>query len=145
MAGFQASVEVNRPVEQVFAFVSDLEHDPPWSGAAEVRRTTPGAIGIGTTFRQHDRVLGRRLELALEVIGYQPQHEITLKTTVGRLSFVGTRMVESLDEGSSRVTFLGGGHAEGVWRLTEPLLAAVGTRRLRAQLTRLKQVLEEQS
>ena len=144
MAGFEASVVVSRPVEEVFEFVSDLEHDPPWSGAAEVHRTTPGAIGIGTTFRQRDRFLGRRMELTLEVIDYRPPQQITLKATSGRLSLVGTRMVEPWDEGSSRVTFLGGGHAKGPLRLTEPLLAAAGARRLRTQLARLKQVLEEQ-
>jgi hypothetical protein len=32
MAQFKQSVLINRPVEQVFAFVSDLENDPPWSG-----------------------------------------------------------------------------------------------------------------
>jgi uncharacterized protein YndB with AHSA1/START domain len=59
MARFKLSGVINRPVEQVFAFVSDLENDPPWSGAAEMRRTSPGPVGIGTAFRQRDRFLGR--------------------------------------------------------------------------------------
>jgi hypothetical protein len=65
MARFKQSVVINRPVEQVFVFVSDLENDPPWSGAAGMRRTSPGPVGIGTTFRQRDRFLGRRLDLTL--------------------------------------------------------------------------------
>jgi hypothetical protein len=73
MARFKQSVVINRPVEQVFAFVSDLENDPPWSGAAEMRRTSPGPVGIGTTFQQRDRFLGRRLELTLRWSATNPR------------------------------------------------------------------------
>ena len=144
MAGFKQSVVINRPVKQVFAFVSDLENDPPWSGAAEMRRTSPGPVGIGTTFQPRDRLLGRRLELTLRVVGYEPNRKITLRTTSKRLSFAGTRMVEPVGEDATRVTFVGGGRAGGVWRLAEPLLVAVGGPRLRTQLGRLKRLLESQ-
>ena len=144
MARFKQSVVINQPVERVFAFVSDLENDPPWSGAAEMRRTSPGPVGVGTTFQQRDRLLGRRLELTLRVVGYEPNRKVTLKTTSERLSFAGTRMVEPVGQGGSRVTFVGGGQAGGVWRLAEPLLAAVGGLRLRTQLGRLKRLLESQ-
>jgi uncharacterized protein YndB with AHSA1/START domain len=144
MAQFKQSVVINRPVEQVFAFVSDLENDPPWSRAAELCRISPGPVGVGTTFRQRDRLLGRRLELTLQVVDYEPNHKVTLQTTSRGLSFAGTRMVEPVGQGATRVTFVGGGRAGGVWRPVEPLLAAVGGRRLRTQLGRLKRLLESQ-
>jgi hypothetical protein len=53
-------------------------------------------------------------------------------------------MVEPVGEDATRVTFVGGGRAGGVWRLAEPLLAAVGERRLRNQLGQLKRLLESQ-
>ncbi|HYY80516.1 MAG TPA: SRPBCC family protein [Actinomycetes bacterium] len=126
MARFRQSVVINRPVEQVFAFISDLENDPPWSGAAEMRRTSPGPVGVGTTFQQRDRLLGRRLELTLRVVGYEPDRKVTVSTTSRRLSFSGTRMVEPVGQGVTRVTFVGGGRAGGLGRPAEPLLAAVG-------------------
>jgi uncharacterized protein YndB with AHSA1/START domain len=144
MAGFKQSVVINRPVDRVFAFVSDLENDPPWSGAAEMRRTSAGPLGIGSTFRQRDRFLGRSLDLILEVVGYEPNHKITLKTSSGFLSFTGTRLVEPDGDSATRVTFVGSGHAGNGWKLAEPVLAALGGRRLRTQLSRLKQVLEAQ-
>jgi hypothetical protein len=64
-------------------FVSDLESDPPWSAAAELRRISPGPVDIGTTFRQRDRFLGRRLELTVQVVDYEPIHKVTLQTTSG--------------------------------------------------------------
>lgn len=144
MAEFEQSVVINRPVEEVFAFVSDLENDPPWTAAEEIRQTSQGPIRIGTTFRQCDRFLGRRLNLTLEVTGFEPNRSIGLTTTSGPLSFTGTRIVEPVGNDATRVTFVGGGHAHGLWRLVEPLMAALGARRLRTQLGRLKRLMEAQ-
>jgi uncharacterized protein YndB with AHSA1/START domain len=143
-ARFKQSVVINRPVDQVFAYVSDLENDPPWTGAAELRRTSQGPIGVGTTYQQRDRILGRPLDLALEVVGYQPNHKITLKTTSGLLSFAGSRIFEPVGDAATRVTFTGGGRAHGVFKLAEPLLVAAGQRRLRTQFRNLKDLLEAQ-
>ena len=142
MAEFKQSVVINRPVEDVFAFVSNLENDPPWTGAVEMRRTSQGPIGIGTTFSQQDRFLGRRLDLTLEVVGYEANHTIALETTSGALSFGVTRIVEPVGDTATNVIFVGVGHVHGVQRLAEPLLAAMGGRRLRIQLGRLKQLME---
>lgn len=108
MAEFEQSVVINRPVEEVFAFVSDLENDPPWTAAEEIRQTSQGPIRIGTTFRQCDRFLGRRLNLTLEVTGFEPNRSIGLTTTSGPLSFTGTRIVEPVGNDATRVTFVGG-------------------------------------
>jgi hypothetical protein len=145
MAKFDESVVIQRPVKQVFAFVSNPENDPPWTSAAEMHRTSDGPIGIGTTFQQRDRFLGRRLDLPLEVVGYETNHSITVKTTSRLLSLEGTRIVDPVGDDATRVTFVGNGHAHGMWKLVQPLLAAMGGRRLRAQLARLKQLLEGQS
>jgi len=52
MVEFEECVVINRPAKEVFAFISNLENDPPWTKAAEARRTSDGPIGVGTTFRQ---------------------------------------------------------------------------------------------
>jgi hypothetical protein len=142
MATFDESVVIHRPLEEVFAFVSNLENDPPWSSATEIRQTSDGPIGTGTTFRQRDRFLGRPVDLRLEVVAYETNHSITLSSASGLLSLEGTRIVEPLADTATRVTFKGRGHARGVLKFAEPLLAAVGHRRLRTQLRKLKELLE---
>lgn len=144
MAGLQHSVVINRPPAEVFSFVSDLENDPQWGLSAQVRRTSPGPVGLGTTFRQRDRILGRPLELSMEVVGYQPNHQITVRAGSRRLSLAGARTVEPVGAAATRLTFTGGGHAGGLLRLAEALLVAAGRRRLRRQLGDLKHLLEVQ-
>ena len=145
MARFEQSVVISQPAERVFAFVSDFENDPLWSGVVQVRRISPGPVGAGTAFRLRQRFLGRDIDVVLEVAGYEPGRAITVKTTSGRfLSMTGTRLVEAAGDGT-RLTFSGTGRTRGWLRPLEPLLAmAAGGHRLRTQLARLKQYLETQ-
>ena len=146
MARFKQSVMINQPAERVFAFVSDFENDPPWSGVTQVRRTSQGPLGVGTTFQVRQRFLGRHLDVELEVVRYEPSRVITVKTTSSRfLSMTGTRLVEPAGE-TTQVTFLGTGHTRGLLKPLEPLLAAAaGGHRLQTQLARLRQCLETQT
>lgn len=45
------SITINRPVAEVFAYVSDVSNEPAWhTDVLEARQTSEGPIGIGTTF-----------------------------------------------------------------------------------------------
>jgi len=142
MVRFVEHVVINRPATEVFTFISDPENDPPWAAATTIRRTSQGPIGIGTTYRQTARFMGRDLELAFQVVGYEPNHSIAVTAMSGPLSLEGSRTVDPVGDNASRVTASGGGHARGVLKLAEPLFAAIGARQLRGQLTRLKELLE---
>jgi uncharacterized protein YndB with AHSA1/START domain len=53
MATFQNTVTIRRPVEDVFAFLADFENVPRWNKAIlRTRKTSPGPVGVGTTYRQ---------------------------------------------------------------------------------------------
>ena len=53
MAGqFEATVEIDRPVEEVFAFLADGENDPKFSPRVlEMEKVTDGPTGVGTVYR----------------------------------------------------------------------------------------------
>ncbi|GGO84213.1 SRPBCC family protein [Wenjunlia tyrosinilytica] len=53
MAGrFEATVEIDRPVEEVFAFLADGENDPKFSPRVlEIAKTTDGPTAVGTVYR----------------------------------------------------------------------------------------------
>ena len=142
MAGLRQSVVINRPPAEVFEFVSDLENDSQWGLTTQTRRTSPGPLGVGTTFRQRDRFLGRPLELSMEVVGFEPNHQMAIRATSRLLSLAGDRTVEPVGAAATRLTLTGGGHARGMLKLAEPLLVAAGRRRLRRQLDDLKHLLE---
>jgi NAD(P)-dependent dehydrogenase (short-subunit alcohol dehydrogenase family) len=71
MTVLHETVEVNRPVEEVFAYVSDFTTTAEWDATAiSARKLTAGAIGVGTQF---------------EVICALPVGSVTLLYTVRKL------------------------------------------------------------
>jgi uncharacterized protein YndB with AHSA1/START domain len=53
VATFENSVLIRRPIEDVFAFLSDFEHVPKWNYAiVETRKVAEGPIGVGTIYHQ---------------------------------------------------------------------------------------------
>ena len=52
MAGrFEGTAVIDRPIEQVFAFLADGENDPKFSPRVqEIRKTTDGPVGVGTVY-----------------------------------------------------------------------------------------------
>ena len=48
MARFETSVTIDRPVEEVWKFITDLSNMPKWSNILESKQTSPGPMGVGT-------------------------------------------------------------------------------------------------
>jgi hypothetical protein len=70
--GFSGSAVIDRPIDEVFAFLADGTNDPKFSPRVqEIRKTTDGPVGVGTVFESTVKDAGmkssRRFELtALE-------------------------------------------------------------------------------
>ena len=58
---FEASVRIQRPVEEVFAYVSDPENFPHWNSAVRtVRPTSASRDAVGSTYTiTRDLPIGR--------------------------------------------------------------------------------------
>jgi hypothetical protein len=80
----------------------------------------------------------------MEMVDYQPNHQLTVRASSRWLALAGARTVEPVGAGATVLTLTGGGHAHGPLKLAEPLLVAVGRRRLRRQFDNLKHLLEVQ-
>lgn len=83
MISFQNSVVVARPVDEVFAYLADLEHVPEWNHAIEeTRKITPGPVGVGSRYRQR-RSLPRPGEEVVEVTALEPTDRLSVAGALG--------------------------------------------------------------
>jgi uncharacterized protein YndB with AHSA1/START domain len=65
---FENTVMIARPIEDVFAFLSDLENIPKWNYAiVETRKVSEGPVGVGTVYHQV-RSVPSRSEERLDVV-----------------------------------------------------------------------------
>ena len=107
MAQASYSVTINRPIEDVFAFIADGERCPEWRpGVIDIKRIS--GEGVGTKYAQGvSGLMGRRIAADYEVTVFQPSSWLEFETTTGParphgrydLAAVagGTRLTFSLD------------------------------------------------
>jgi len=80
MIRLQETIDVARPVEDAFFYASDFGNIAQWDpGVAESRRTSRGAIGVGTTFAVLVRFGPRRIPMDYSITAYDPPHRVVLE------------------------------------------------------------------
>src|SRR5262245_21494645 len=142
MAKLEIDTVINRPVEEVFAFLSNPENYPKWvSGTSEVKITSEGPIGVGTTYRSVVTFLGRRIEGEIEFTEYEPNRGYALKTISGPFPLEDSVTFERV-EGGTRVSETHVGEVGGFFKLAEPLLISLVKRQFEAEYANRKDPLE---
>ncbi len=142
MINVEASIIISRPIEEVFAYVSDFRNTAQWqSGIVDVRQTSEGPVGKGTQLIFVRTFLGRKLEGASEVVEHEPPTKNTLQSTSGPLPFTVSQIFEPTPEGT-KVTLVFEMHPGGVFALAESLMARSLKRSAEADLGNLKDLLE---
>lgn len=140
----ERSVMIRRPVEEVFAYVSDLRHSAEWqAGVSEVKKVTEGPLGVGTRFLAVRTFMGRKLQLSSQFVTYEPNRMVVFRFS-GSIPGEGSYVFESTVEGTS-VTSRVEMQPRGFARVAEPLIAASLRRQMEANLPALRDLLEEQA
>ena len=142
MIHIEESITINRPIEEVFAYVSDFRTTSQWqTGVVDVRLTPEGPVGVGTRATFVRVFLGRRLEMAVEMVEYQPPTKQAFKTISGPMPGTVPRCFEATTEGTT-VSQVIEGQAGGVFAMAEPLVARSLSRGVKASFGDLKDLLE---
>jgi carbon monoxide dehydrogenase subunit G len=145
MARAEASVTIDRPVEEVFAFMSNPENDEQWaSGISDVAKTSEGPPTIGTTYRGVIRFLGQRLEWTSEVTKYQPSEAVVFSVSGGPLQLEETVSFEPVDEGT-KVDVVYEGDPGGLFELGSRVVVRMWQGQMEGDLAKLKGILEAQA
>ncbi len=136
------SVEIDLPLEEVFAFVSDPLNDPYWETAllSEQDLGSPKAVGSGAT--RVRKLLGPPFESTAQITDFELNRKIGVRGSSGPLPFEGGWTFEPFGSGT-RVTFVGEIRANGPSKATEPVFARLLKEDAEANLGNLKDVLED--
>lgn len=141
MINFTNTLHINRPVDEVYAYLSDLEHTPEWNWAInETRKTTPGPATVGTRYRQTRSVPQPGTEI-LEVTALETNEHIEVEGTLAQFA---ARLTYHLDErdGGTELTNTVNLEASGAVRLIAPALRNRINRAVADNLNELRNRLE---
>lgn len=140
----EVSIVIQRPLEEVFAYMDDVSHEPEWQPQLiEAEQTPPGPSRAGTRRRYVTEFLGKRLENTYVVLGHEPNRRVVLQTTPDSALEASSEIRWEEVDGGTRVTIILEGRAKGPLRFVpDALLEASFDRELRSALARLKEQLE---
>src|SRR5437667_12021854 len=94
------SIEINRPPEEVFAYLDQLERHPEWqSTLVSSKVETEGPPRVGTRVVDRRKVPGGEREIPYEITEHDPPRRSSFRGTKGPVRPVGTVLVEPLDDG----------------------------------------------
>jgi carbon monoxide dehydrogenase subunit G len=143
MSRYSHSVEIGRPVEEVFAFVTDPACYPRWQPSlVSVEPDRPGPILLGSEATEVRRFLGRELETTWTCVEHEPCTRSAIECADGPVPFRGTFELQPSDGGT---VFTWTVETWGVAaRLGGPLAGLATKRELAANASRLKALLEEE-
>jgi ligand-binding SRPBCC domain-containing protein len=136
-------VQIARPVEDVFAYVTDLDKLHEWQpNVVSVTNETGGALKQGSRLREVRKgPLGRDVSSLVEVSAFEPNRRFNLRILEGPLPIDGSHTFSAENDGT-RIDFTAEGRPGGPMRLLEPLLARVLKRQFKEYYAALKRNLE---
>ena len=139
----EESVEINRPLQEVFNYVSDVGNYPEWMAhALEVRKDTPGPPQQSNSFVVAIKSVGRRFETPYERTAYEADRRYTDRAVGGPIP--NQQWHSDFQEVPSGTLFTRAVDVEsgGLLKLLQPLQKRAAERQLRKDLKTLKGVVE---
>jgi uncharacterized protein YndB with AHSA1/START domain len=141
MASFEIAVEIDRPVEEVFQYFTDVARMPEWNGMVEKLTPSEHPIRVGSTAQLVVRLLGRRIEATQEILEYELNRRVVVRTPAP-IAVTDTFVFEPLGAGRTRLSYSTVGEVSGFFKLADPIVARVAKKQFTAQLETLKELLE---
>ncbi len=145
MARFEESVTINRPVEDVFTYATDIKSWPQWhESIVEAEQTSEGPVGVGTTFKAKAHMEGRTMEFTGKMTEYDPYTLSDKVMDYGNFIIDDTLMFDPTD-GGTRFTMVYDVKVRGLAKLMSSRINSGAYEELKQAVSTLKAVLETKS
>jgi carbon monoxide dehydrogenase subunit G len=139
----ESSTRIERPRDEVFDFLTDVNNLPAWqSGVTEARSLSEAPVRIGFQFKETAKVGPWKLRNVCIVTDLKTNERYAFQVrSSGPIDCDVTFDLQPVT-GGTRLTVTGKGRLKGVWRLMQPMLAREMRKGTQAELTTLRQLLE---
>ncbi|HUF39731.1 MAG TPA: SRPBCC family protein [Anaerolineales bacterium] len=138
---WQSTITIHRPVETVFAFVTDAEGGTKWHRANRITPVSPGPIQLGSTYRVEGRFLFWTFDSLSEVTAFEPDRLVEYSSDAGMYAYTLRYELERTESGT-RFTEIGVANPKGMLKFAIRLFAGGAKRNSKRGLELLKTELE---
>ena len=141
MIQHEVTIHLNRPVEQVFAFLMDTGKLSTWqSSLIKTEQITEGPLRAGSRFREVRRLGRRESEIQGEITVFEPNKRFETKTLTKPQVTVSYSF--EAEDGGTRLKHKFVMLTSGLMRLLEPLIAGSIKKEYASDFETLKRILE---
>jgi len=113
---------VDTPVDTVFEYLSDFTHTNDWDpGTVETRRTA-GNGGVGTTYANRSRFMGREVDLTYETTQLERPTKVQFRGRNKSATATDTLTFSPTDDGGTQVHYRADFEFGPLVRLVAPLV-----------------------
>ncbi len=143
MLTWENSIFINRSPKEVWDFLSNPANEPQWqSGTESAEWTSESPPGVGSTQRGIGKILGRKIDLPIEVTAWDPPNELGRKSVGGSIQAESTIKLEPREDGT-HLSVRYQGEVGGFFKIAEGLVGKQLEKQTAANFEALKLVLEE--
>lgn len=146
MAGqFEATIEIDRPVEEVFAFLADGDNDPKFSPRVQkIAKTTDGPTAVGTVYSSTVKDAGFTTKREFRITEFEPSARIRWAETSKNLVTAreGGYDFATVGEGKTRLRVFNVLEGHGVGKLFAGLALSAARKDADAFARRIKTAIE---
>ena len=141
MIQHEVTLHLNRPVDQVFAFLTEYQNLRSWqSNLVENEQLTEGPLRVGTRFREVRRTGPGQSEIQGEITDFEPNKRLSTRTTTKPQVTVSYFLERESD--GTRLSYQFVMLTSGLMRLLEPMIAGSIKKDTEMDFQKLKSILE---
>ena len=142
MATFTVTTFINRPLQEVFDFMTNPVNFSQWqSGTKSAKWASNDPVGVGSIFNSVGEMMGREMKMDLEITQWSPPTVWGIKGQSGPMKFEAISKFESKD-GGTQVTQTFEGEVGGLFSIAEGLAIKQLQKQVETDGNALKKLLE---
>jgi len=142
MIRMERTVLIQRPIEAVYAYVTDMEKVRTWLPVSNIRPLTAGPIGLHSAYKQTAEFMGQSFDSTIKITRYEPPHAFAFEMIEGPFPLTTTMIFVSAGESATTLTTVGEANPGSALKFLGPLVTPLVRKQLETQVTQLKKVLE---
>jgi uncharacterized protein YndB with AHSA1/START domain len=141
-----ATITIERPIDDVFAFVTDVAQMPRWITGVTAARLASAEMGAGARYVLDYTGGWRSSEVEIEVAEFSPPHTFATRSSRGPFAFEGRMELQPVDEGTAVANIIEAGPDSLSTRIASWLFGRMlrpqFTKRLLRELEQLRTAIE---
>ena len=142
MSRIEESVEIHCPVEKAFAFTTDAGSWSTWlTFIPEAEQTSKGPVGVGTTFKGTNHLMGRTMKWTAQATEYEKNRKFGKTITAGSVVIEQHNTYIPTKDGV-KFTIVYDMNVKGLLKLLSPMIVSSMQKGLKKSFGNLKQILE---